>query len=165
MTELTNNIVKFCSYDHTNLTLTCANWEVTQAESIIAGYNISQAIVTALKNILKKIPLVVPVEKYEINHFSGTFNASGINIQSVLVDESTDDESTDESGDEIYRKIIRDINRENNSNNDESVIEDHLDFIRDLRDEANKKKYSNRLILLLIVLLLHLVHQICLGLH
>jgi uncharacterized protein (DUF1330 family) len=82
--ELANNIIKFCSYGHTNLTLTCANWEVTQAESIIAGYNISDAIVSALKNILKKRPLVVPVEKYEINHFSGTFKASGINIQSVF---------------------------------------------------------------------------------
>jgi hypothetical protein len=82
--ELTSNIVKFCSYGHTNLTLTCANWEVTQAESIIVGYNIGESIVIALKNILKKRPLVVPVEKYEINHFSGTFNASGINIQSVF---------------------------------------------------------------------------------
>jgi hypothetical protein len=29
MRELTSNIVKFCSYCHTNLTLTCANWKVT----------------------------------------------------------------------------------------------------------------------------------------
>jgi hypothetical protein len=40
--ELTNSIVKFCSYGHTNLTLTCANWEVTEAISYIAGYNISE---------------------------------------------------------------------------------------------------------------------------
>jgi hypothetical protein len=81
VTELTNNLVKFYSYGHTNLTLTCANLEVIQAESIIAGYNITDLIITVLKKILKKRPLAVLVERYEINHFSGLFNSSDIIVQ------------------------------------------------------------------------------------
>jgi hypothetical protein len=82
--ELTNSIVKFYSYGHTNLKLTCANWEVTQAESIIEGYNISEGIVAALKKIPKSRPLVVLVEKYEINHFPTQFNAGAIIVQSTF---------------------------------------------------------------------------------
>jgi hypothetical protein len=70
--------------------------------------------------------------------------------------------------------IVHNINNNARSSNgvdssddestDESEIEAHLNFIRDIRDEVNEKKNSNQLIVLLIVLLLHPVHQICLGL-
>jgi hypothetical protein len=51
---LRNNLVGFCSYGNTNITLTCVNLEAIQAESIIPGYNINDQILTALKSILKK---------------------------------------------------------------------------------------------------------------
>jgi hypothetical protein len=43
---LTNNLVGFCSYGHTN---------IIPAESAIAGYIVSEVILTALKSILKKM--------------------------------------------------------------------------------------------------------------
>jgi hypothetical protein len=52
--KLTNNLVGLCSYDYTNVTLICLNWEVTKTETIVAGYNINETVLSALKSILKK---------------------------------------------------------------------------------------------------------------
>jgi hypothetical protein len=39
---------------HTNIILKYANWKVRLAESVKAGYNVGDVILTALRNILKK---------------------------------------------------------------------------------------------------------------
>jgi hypothetical protein len=51
---LTNNLVGLCSYGHTNVILACSNLEVTRVETIVAGYNINETVLAALKSILKK---------------------------------------------------------------------------------------------------------------
>jgi hypothetical protein len=51
---ITNNIVGLCSYNHTNVTLTYSNWEITRAERIVAGYSIQETVLTALKIYLEK---------------------------------------------------------------------------------------------------------------
>jgi hypothetical protein len=51
---LTNNLVGFCFCDHTDVTLTCSNWEITTAEIVVAGYNINEGILTTLKSKVKK---------------------------------------------------------------------------------------------------------------
>jgi hypothetical protein len=61
VTTLTNNLVGFCSSGHTNVTLTRSNWEITRAEIVIAGYIIHEKVLAALKSILKKRPLLIPV--------------------------------------------------------------------------------------------------------
>jgi hypothetical protein len=84
---------------------------------------------------------------------------------------SSDDESTDESDIEATKKIIHNISREIKGKNsddddstDESEMEANLNLIRDTCNEINGKKSLNQPIVLLIVLLLHPVHQICLNL-
>jgi hypothetical protein len=40
VTLISNNIIALYSYDHTNVRLTCSNWKITRAETIVAGYNV-----------------------------------------------------------------------------------------------------------------------------
>jgi hypothetical protein len=77
-------LVGFFSYGHTNVVHTWSIWEITQVETIVAGYNINENVLAALKSILKKRPLVIPVEKYEVHHFSGQPNAGGVTLQNTF---------------------------------------------------------------------------------